>query len=433
MVLHEAGRGLDWVMDKSLVLGYTKIGPAVRRDWWPHDPVPGALVGRHVLVTGASGGLGLATARGLARLGAAVHVTGRDASRLDDARSPAARGAARSPRSTTHVADVSDLAATAEFARAVRRRGAAPARRRAQRRRHAAEAHDDARGARADPRHARARPARADLRPARVARRRAGRPRDVGRGLRPAPRRRRPGVSRGRLLRGHGAMPGPSGCSSSSPAVGARPGRRRHHGRTRCTPAGPTPGRHGVAAPLRRGHRAAAAQRRLGRRHRRVAHRDRRPDRHRRLLARPPAALDALRARRGSRRRARSGASGPSCARPPECPRQGPDVDSLRVAARRALPTARRTGGTRAARFADAGPPARAARPRLAWQVSPAVRRCAAGPPKDWRRGARGAGAARGHPGRRPAGRTGRWLPSPPTWCPPRSSPGRAHRAAGRR
>ena len=116
MVLHEAAAALDWVMDKSLVLGYTKIGPAVRRNWWPQDPVPGALVGRHVLVTGASGGLGLATARGLARLGAAVHITGRDASRLDDARSLLAE---EQPLAevTAHVADVSDLAATAEFAR----------------------------------------------------------------------------------------------------------------------------------------------------------------------------------------------------------------------------------------------------------------------------------------------------------------------------
>jgi len=116
MVLHEAAAALDWVMDKSLVLGYTKIGPAVRRNWWPHDPVPGALIGRHVLVTGASGGLGLATARGLSRLGAAVHLTGRDASRLDDARSMLLE---EQPLAdvTAHVADVSDLAATAEFAR----------------------------------------------------------------------------------------------------------------------------------------------------------------------------------------------------------------------------------------------------------------------------------------------------------------------------
>src|SRR6478609_3904896 len=100
MVLHAAAAALDWAMDKSLVLGYTKIGPAVRR----------------ALVTGASGGLGLATARGLSRLGAAVHLTGRDASRLDDARS---RLLDEQPLAevTVHVADVSDLAATAEFAR----------------------------------------------------------------------------------------------------------------------------------------------------------------------------------------------------------------------------------------------------------------------------------------------------------------------------
>ncbi|MEW1954984.1 SDR family NAD(P)-dependent oxidoreductase [Terrabacter sp. NPDC080008] len=116
MVLPEVASALDWVMDKSLVLGYTKIGPAVRRAWWPADPEPGALAGRHVLVTGASGGLGLASARGLARLGAVVHLTGRDAGRLDRARSDLLR---EQPLAhvRTHVADISDLAATAQFAR----------------------------------------------------------------------------------------------------------------------------------------------------------------------------------------------------------------------------------------------------------------------------------------------------------------------------
>jgi NAD(P)-dependent dehydrogenase (short-subunit alcohol dehydrogenase family) len=116
MVLHDAAAALDWLMDKSLVLGYTRIGPAVRRTWWPDDPVPGALVGLHVLVTGGSGGLGLATARGLLRLGAVVHVTGRDEQRLDDARrrlEADVPGAQVEPA----VADVSDLAATAAFAR----------------------------------------------------------------------------------------------------------------------------------------------------------------------------------------------------------------------------------------------------------------------------------------------------------------------------
>ena len=116
MVLHEAAAALDWVMDKSLVLGYTKIGPALRRRWWPDDPAPGALAGRHVLVTGASAGLGLATARGFARLGAVVHLTGRDAARLAGARA-SLLGQLPSARVEVHVSNVSDLAATADFAR----------------------------------------------------------------------------------------------------------------------------------------------------------------------------------------------------------------------------------------------------------------------------------------------------------------------------
>ena len=45
----------------------------------------GPMSGRTVLVTGGTGGIGLATALGLARLGARVAVTGRDRGRADDA------------------------------------------------------------------------------------------------------------------------------------------------------------------------------------------------------------------------------------------------------------------------------------------------------------------------------------------------------------
>ncbi|KRE94377.1 dehydrogenase [Nocardioides sp. Soil774] len=67
-------------MDRSLVLGYTTIGLAVRRalPGWPADPPAGALAGRYVLVTGASSGLGIATVGGLADLGAVVHMLVRD-------------------------------------------------------------------------------------------------------------------------------------------------------------------------------------------------------------------------------------------------------------------------------------------------------------------------------------------------------------------
>jgi NAD(P)-dependent dehydrogenase (short-subunit alcohol dehydrogenase family) len=73
-------RAVDAVLDRSVVLGYTTVGLRVRRalPGWPADPDPDALADRDVLVTGASSGLGIATAEGLAALGARVHLVVRD-------------------------------------------------------------------------------------------------------------------------------------------------------------------------------------------------------------------------------------------------------------------------------------------------------------------------------------------------------------------
>lgn len=79
-VARRAGRLLDTVLDRTVVGGYSKLGHEVRRRLpdWPADPAPGSLTGRSLIVTGASSGLGIATAAGLARLGARVHLVVRD-------------------------------------------------------------------------------------------------------------------------------------------------------------------------------------------------------------------------------------------------------------------------------------------------------------------------------------------------------------------
>jgi dehydrogenase/reductase SDR family member 12 len=76
---------IDTVLDRTVAPGYTSIGHAVRRrlPTWPADAAPGSLRGRHVVVTGASSGLGTQVALDVAALGAHVHLVVRD---LDKAR-----------------------------------------------------------------------------------------------------------------------------------------------------------------------------------------------------------------------------------------------------------------------------------------------------------------------------------------------------------
>jgi NAD(P)-dependent dehydrogenase (short-subunit alcohol dehydrogenase family) len=68
----------DSALDRT-VIGYSALGYAARHAWWAPDPRPGALIGKTAIVTGAKGGLGKATAIGLARLGAGVRIVVRDA------------------------------------------------------------------------------------------------------------------------------------------------------------------------------------------------------------------------------------------------------------------------------------------------------------------------------------------------------------------
>jgi dehydrogenase/reductase SDR family protein 12 len=107
----------DTALDKLVVPGYSALGPAVRRLWWAPDAAE--LVGRpEVLVTGAGSGLGLATATGLARLGARVHLVGRSTERLEQAVT-AVRARVPGAALVVRPCDVSDLDAVADLVTAL--------------------------------------------------------------------------------------------------------------------------------------------------------------------------------------------------------------------------------------------------------------------------------------------------------------------------
>jgi NAD(P)-dependent dehydrogenase (short-subunit alcohol dehydrogenase family) len=88
MLSRPVAEGLDTLLDRTVAPGYTRLGPALRRrlPTWPADPAPDALRGRIAAVTGATSGLGLATAEGLARLGAQVRLVVRDATKGEEVR-----------------------------------------------------------------------------------------------------------------------------------------------------------------------------------------------------------------------------------------------------------------------------------------------------------------------------------------------------------
>jgi dehydrogenase/reductase SDR family protein 12 len=106
VVLSPPARVLDALLEASVVGSFSAIGPALRRRA-AHWDEPRAAAGRVIVVTGATSGLGLAAAIGLARLGAQVCIVGRDHKRTEAARLMIEASA--SSVVTSEVADLSDL------------------------------------------------------------------------------------------------------------------------------------------------------------------------------------------------------------------------------------------------------------------------------------------------------------------------------------
>ncbi len=105
----DARVAIDALLELAVVPSFSAIGPRARRRLWSWtEPAEGSLEGQTALVTGATGGLGRATAHALAGLGARVVLVGRDAGRLEQLRVELG-GPDAGDRFPIHVADMADL------------------------------------------------------------------------------------------------------------------------------------------------------------------------------------------------------------------------------------------------------------------------------------------------------------------------------------
>lgn len=106
------GRLVDQTLEASVVGSFTTIGPALRRrleHWEPYSSASGS----HMVITGATSGLGLKAAELLLQLGANVHLVGRNPKKLSEVLSilqPTAE--AHGGSASGYVADLALLADT---------------------------------------------------------------------------------------------------------------------------------------------------------------------------------------------------------------------------------------------------------------------------------------------------------------------------------
>jgi len=109
-------RKADDLLDQLILPSYTWPGYVLRSLSWRKADLAVDMTGRVCLVTGATAGIGLATAVGLARLGATVYIVARNAAKGAQVREQIAAESGGDDRVRLVLLDVSDLTAVAQFA-----------------------------------------------------------------------------------------------------------------------------------------------------------------------------------------------------------------------------------------------------------------------------------------------------------------------------
>jgi NAD(P)-dependent dehydrogenase (short-subunit alcohol dehydrogenase family) len=105
----------DKAADAAVVPGYTRLGHMVRSREWDSLP-PGVLDAKTVVITGATSGLGEASAREMARLGARVVIVGRNAERAGHIRDEITAATGRPDAAAVEVADLGLMAEIRDLA-----------------------------------------------------------------------------------------------------------------------------------------------------------------------------------------------------------------------------------------------------------------------------------------------------------------------------
>jgi NAD(P)-dependent dehydrogenase (short-subunit alcohol dehydrogenase family) len=108
-------RSFDTLLDKTVVLSYTRFGYALRQVSWDPADLEVDMTGQVCLITGPSSGLGRATAEGLAELGATVYMLVRNEGKAQWARDGIIR---RTGNEDVYleIVDLSSLTSVRDFA-----------------------------------------------------------------------------------------------------------------------------------------------------------------------------------------------------------------------------------------------------------------------------------------------------------------------------